>query len=121
MVRDNIAHALPEGVGQPLYTRLLTGDRTLTWVRAGDIRRVGCEWVFQSRWDGEGFAILWEAAAAGGTAETSPKAEFAVVVQGRLEVLASIALTPRVEGRVGSAARDAERARRGWRVGRGRW
>ena len=57
MLRNHIVRALPEGVGQPLMSRLLVGGGSRGWVRAGDIRRVGANVEFTSRWDGPGFSV----------------------------------------------------------------
>ncbi len=120
MLRENIVHTLPKGVGQPLLSRVLTGERTLAWVRSGDIRRVGNELVFEARWDGEGFRVLWDTAITAGPAERKPIVQFAVVVDGHLRILAEVELGDRLQREASRASREAEKARRGWRVGR-RW
>ena len=119
MLRDHIAHALPEGVSQPLMSRLLVGGGSRGWVRAGDIRRVGSDLAFTPRWDGQGFAELWQAALDGDAEDTMPRVEFAVRMDGGLVLLADARLDLGLRLSAGRAQREAQRERRRW-SGRGR-
>lgn len=110
MLRDDIANALPEGVGQPLFSRVLLthakNGRTAThWVRAGDICRRNGTWVFTPRWDGDAFLPLWEAALVDTDTDRRPRVAFAVPLDGRLTVLAEAGLGQRL-------MRDASREQR---------
>ncbi len=120
MIYEHITHTLPEGVGQHLYSRVRTPGRTLAWVRAGDIRRSGTALAFTPRWDGEGFRVLWDAAVEGGPAARRPLIEFAVRHGGHLRLLGEVELSRQLQSHASHAAREAERARRGWRMPRRR-
>ena len=117
MLRSDTARALPEGVGQPLMSRLLVGGVSRGWVRAGDVRRVGDALEFMPRWDGPGFSVLWEAACVGDAVDSATRVEFAVRRDGVLVLLAAARLDPRLRAQAGHAQRDVRRAQRRWRGG----
>lgn len=112
MLREHIAHALPEGVGQPLFSRVLTGSKTTHWVRAGDIRHRDGSWVFDARWDGDAFVPLWDAAVTDSDEDGRPRVEFAVRVDGALEVLADTRLGHALQAEASRAQRQAQVRRR---------
>ena len=115
MLREDIARALPEGVGQPLMSRLLTARTPGPWIRAGELRRVGEELVFTPRWDGQAFAALWDAAPTARDEDTTPRVEFAIHRDGRLQLIAKVPLDRRLTLDASQAQRDAQRDRRAWR------
>ena len=114
MLRNHIVRALPEGVGQPLMSRLLVGGGSRGWVRAGDIRRVGANVEFTSRWDGPGFSVLWEAALRGDAQDATPRVEFAVHLDGALVLLADARLDLGLRLLASRAQREARREQRRW-------
>jgi hypothetical protein len=112
MIREDITHALPEGVGQPLWSQLLTAEGSSGWIRAGDIRRVGDELHFEPLcpWDGRAFEILWQAATSSTVpAEREDRIVFGIRDAGTVRKLAEVTLGSRVR-------RDTSLA---WRQGRG--
>ena len=117
MLRSDTARALPEGVGQPLMSRLLVGGVSRGWVRAGDVRRVGDALEFMPRWDGPGFSVLWEAARVGDAVDSATRVEFAVRRDGVLVLLAAARLDTRLCAQASHAQREARRAQRRWRGG----
>ena len=112
MFRKDIAHALPEGVGQPLLSRVLTGTHKTPWVRAGEIRREERGVVFKAQWDGEGFQLLWEVACSTEVKPEAQRVEFAIRGNRGLHVIATVNLDPRLTRQVSDAQRRAHAARR---------
>lgn len=111
MIREDIAHALPEGVGQPLWSQLLTRQGTKGWIRVGDIRRTGEDLHFEPLcpWDGPAFEVLWNAACSNLACEESgDRVVFGIRDNGRMQLLAEANLR-------GGARRDTASA---WREGR---
>ena len=112
MFRNDITHALPEGVGQPLLSRVLTGTHKTPWVRAGEIRREEQGVVFKAPWDGEGFQLLWELACSTDAQPDAHRVEFAIRGNRGLHVIATANLGPRLTRQVSHAQRRARDARR---------
>lgn len=100
MIDENITRPLPEGVGQLLLSRLLAGPEATGWVRAGELTRVGDDLELATPWDGEAFAILWEAARRSDRAATTPRVEFAVLTADGLRRLGGAPLTRDLTRRV---------------------
>ena len=104
MLREDIAAGLPQGHSRPLFVRWTEGGRSTAWVRAGDLRRQGADLVMVPRWDGQAFAVLWQAAASGAPADPPGAiADFAVHDGHALTAIGAVQVTPRLRGRVRDA------------------
>ena len=78
MLYDDIAALLPQGLPRPAFARWREGSRRTGWVRAGDLRLQDGELVLVPRWDGEAFALLWEATQRQPEGASGPRVQFAV-------------------------------------------
>lgn len=113
MSENYIAHVLPEGVGQPLFSRLLTRDESgklvvRGWIRAGELRRSGDEVHFEPRWDGRAFVALFDKARRDLPLQDGPRVDFALRRGGRLVLIAQANLS---WDNVRSASQEVRKAR----------
>ena len=113
MSETYITHALPEGVGQPLFSRLLARDESgklvvRGWIRAGDVRRIGDEVHFEPRWDGRAFVALFDKARRDQPLQDGPRVDFAVRRSGRLVLIGQANLS---WDNVRAASREVRKAR----------
>jgi hypothetical protein len=93
MLHDNIAAVLPPGHTRPVYARLEGTRQEPHWVRAGDLHHGPEGFSLQPPWDGDGFRVIWLAAARRPEDRApGPEVHFAVHVGSELVPVAHVTL-----------------------------